>query len=48
MYSAQEGDDLNQDVVFDDDEGIEYDVNYNNSEDSFGNDDDGDEDGPMY
>lgn len=33
--------------MFDDEEGIEYEVNYNNSEDSFGADD-GDDDGPMY
>lgn len=46
--SNPEGDDLDQDVVFDDEEGIEYEVNYNNSEDSFGADDGGDDDGPMY
>lgn len=46
--SPQEGEDLDQDVVFDDEEGIEYEVNYNNSEDSFGADDGGDDDGPMY
>ena len=45
--SPQEGDDLNQDVVYEDEEN-EYEMNFEVSEDSFGmNDDDGD-DGPVY
>ncbi|KAK8800828.1 hypothetical protein WA588_001659 [Blastocystis sp. NMH] len=45
--NPQEGDDLNQDVVYEDEEN-EYEMNFEVSEDSFGmNDDDGD-DGPVY
>lgn len=47
ICSPQEGDDLNQDVVYEDEEN-EYEMNFEVSEDSFGmNDDDGD-DGPVY
>ena len=44
----QEGDDLNKDTIYEDEEN-EYEINYANSEDSFGmgGDDDGD-DGPMF
>lgn len=46
MNRGQDEDDLNQDVVYED-EGNEYEMNFEISEDSFGMDDDGD-DGPVY
>lgn len=46
-YSVQEGDDLNQDVAYED-EGNEYEMNFNNSDNSFGMDDTDDDDGPVF
>ena len=43
----QEGDDLNKDTTYED-EGNEYEIDYNNSEDSFGMGGEDDEDGPMF
>lgn len=43
----QEGDDLNKDTTYEDEEN-EYEIDYNNSEDSFGMHDDEEEEGPMF
>lgn len=46
-YRPQEGDDLNKDTTYEDEEN-EYEIDYNNSEDSFGMHDDEEEEGPMF
>lgn len=47
IHRAQEEDDLNQDVAYED-EGNEYEIDFNNSDNSFGMDDSDGEDGPVF
>lgn len=45
--SNKENDDLTDDIAYEDEEN-EYEMNYNNSEDSFGMDNGDDDEGPTY